>query len=66
MAVTGPIPATATSNYPPEDQRRDEVLCRMLNTPYRPRHAHLSPARFEAADVANPAHPDASPLHTDR
>jgi hypothetical protein len=29
-------PQAARGSDPVEDQRRDEVLCRLLNTPYRP------------------------------
>ena len=29
-------PPAVRAGNPAEDQRRDEVLCRLLNTPYRP------------------------------
>lgn len=46
--------AAAPGTQPPEDQRRDEILCRMLNTPYRPHQAAPGPGAPEAAP-ADPA-----------
>jgi hypothetical protein len=48
--------AAAHAGNPVEDQRRDEVLCRLLNTPYRPieRHAKARDgerARMPAAET---------------
>ncbi len=31
-------PQAVLTGEPEEDRRRDEVLCRLLNTPYRPIH----------------------------
>lgn len=48
-------PPRNADNYPPEDQRRDEVLCRLLNTPYRPRRPQDPAQPQEAATNATPA-----------
>ena len=47
------VPQTNAESDPAEDLRRDEVLCRLLNTPYRPSH---KPSRALNPDsVAMPA-----------
>jgi hypothetical protein len=50
-------PQAASAGNPDEDQRRDEVLCRLLNTPYRPidrpraQAPAAEPPRASAADI---------------
>jgi hypothetical protein len=46
---------TARAGDPAEDQRRDEVLCRLLNTPYRP----IDRLRAKALDAEPPRAPAA-------
>lgn len=42
--------SSARTGDPVEDQRRDEVLCRLLNTPYRP----IDQLRAKALDAKPP------------
>jgi hypothetical protein len=47
-----PVPQAKAEGDPAEDLRRDEVLCRLLNTPYRPAH---KPSTALDPDTAAPA-----------
>jgi len=46
-------PQAARGSDPVEDQRRDEVLCRLLNTPYRP----IDRLRADARNAVPPTMP---------